>query len=209
MQTDAIEKQIRECCDFVTVKDELMELLDAVAGSQQREPAGKDLETGARFICDYIEQVPYMIKIAVTSAANVGLEKEIDCILTAVLSYWDNDNDVIPDHMGVIGLMDDAYCSLSLLQSVSDHYRLQTGKFMFPADLTTANQAMREIIGEPYAAELDRFIFTTLNDANVMDAVKALADQEKQLYFDMQGTIWSHDSAEAIDIPSLKALGLL
>ena len=105
--------------------------------------------------------------------------------------------------------MDDAYCSLSLLQSVSDHYRLQTGKFMFPADLTTANQAMREIIGEPYAAELDRFIFTTLNDACVMDAVKILADQEKQLYFDMQGTIWSHDSAEAIDIPSLKALGLL
>lgn len=209
MQTDAIEKQIRDCCDFVMVKDELMELLDAVAARQQNQPSDKDLETGARFVCDYIEQVPYMIKIAITSAASVGLEKEINCILTAVLSYWDNENDVIPDHMGVIGLMDDAYCSLSLLQSVSDHYRLQTGKFMFPADLTTANQAMREIIGEPYAAELDRFIFTTLNDACVMDAVKILADQEKQLYFDMQGTIWSHDSAEAIDIPSLKALGLL
>lgn len=209
MQTDTIEKQIRECCNFDTVKNELMELLDAIATRQQRKPAEKDLETGARFICDYIEQVPYMIKIAITSATTVGLDKEINCILTAVLSYWDNDNDVIPDHIGVIGLMDDAYCSLSLLQSVSDHYRLQTGKFMFPADLTTANHAMREIIGEPYAAELDRFIFTTLNDANVMDAVKALADQEKQLYFDMQGTIWSHDSAEAIDIPSLKALGLL
>ncbi|MCF6262421.1 MAG: hypothetical protein L3J24_02390 [Xanthomonadales bacterium] len=209
MQTDAIEKQIRESCDFATVKGDLMELLDAVAARQQQQPTKKDLETGARFICDYIEQVPYMIKIAITSAINVGLEKEINCILAAVISYWDNDNDVIPDHMGVIGLMDDAYCSLSLLQSVSDHYRLQTGKFMFPADLTTANQAMREIIGDPYAAELDRFIFTTLHEAAVMEAVKALADQEKQLYFDMQGTIWSHDSAEAIDIPSLKSIGLL
>ncbi len=209
MKTDAIENQIRESCDFVMVKHELVELLAAIAARQQRSPIEKDLETGARFICDYIEQVPYMIKIAVTAATTVGLENEIDCILKAVLSYWDNDDDVIPDHMGVIGLMDDAYCSLSLLQSVSDHYRLQTGKFLFPADLTTANHAMREIIGEPYAAELDRFIFTTINDASVMDAVKTLADQEKQLHFDMQGTIWSHDSAEAIDVTSLKALGLL
>jgi len=209
MQTDAIEKQIRESCDYGMVKDELIDFLAAVAARQQHQPTDSDLETGARFICDYIEQVPYMIKIAVTSATNVGLEKEIHIILAAVLSYWHNDDDVIPDHMGVIGLMDDAYCSLSLLQSVSDHYRLQTGKFMFPADLTTANHAMREIIGEPYAAELDRFIHTTINDACVMDAVKTLADQEKQLYFDMQGTIWSHDSAEKIDISSLEALGLL
>ncbi len=209
MQTETIEKQIRDHCDYAVVKGELTELLEAIANRQQRHPSVQELEAVAKFICEYIEQVPYMIKVAVTSAASVGLENEVNCILTAVISYWELEDDVIPDQMGVIGLIDDAYCSLSLLQSVSDHYRLQTGKFLFPADLTTANQAVREIIGEPYAAELDRFVLRTMSDAAIMDAVKKLADLEKQLQFDMQGTIWSHDSADAVSVAALDALGLL
>jgi len=209
MQTEAIEKQIRDNCNFAIAKNELVELLTAVANRHDRNPDAQELEEVARFICEYIEQVPYMIKVAVTSAASVGLETEVNCILSAVISYWKLEDDVIPDQLGVIGLIDDAYCSLSLLQSVSDHYRLQTGKFMFPDDLTIANRAIREIIGEPYAAELDRFVLHTMNDAAIMDAVKSFADQEKQLQFDMHGTIWSHDSAGAINNAALDALGLL
>ncbi len=209
MQTEAIEKQIREHCDYATVKGELTELLAAVASHHERKPDIQELEAVASFVCEYIEQVPYMIKVAVTAAASVGLEDEVNCILTAVISYWELEDDIIPDQLGVIGLIDDAYCSLSLLQSVSDHYRLQTGKFMFPADLTIANKAIREVIGEPYAAELDRFVLNTMNDAAIMDAVKSLADQEKRLQFDMRGTIWSHDSADAVNNSALNALGLL
>ena len=128
----------------------------------------------AQFVIAYIEQVPYMMKVAWTAACNVGLEPEMRRILEMVDSYWREGDDIIPDELGVIGLLDDAYCSMTSLQAVSDHYRLQTGKFLFPDDLSEANRAMRRIIGEPYASELDRIVAGFPDDANRATAVAEL-----------------------------------
>ena len=73
-----------------------------------------------------------MMKVAWTAASNVGLEKEMESILEMVESYWLEGDDVIPDELGVIGLLDDAYCSLTSLQAVSDHYRLQNRQAPVP-----------------------------------------------------------------------------
>ena len=154
-------------------------------------------------------EVPYMVKVARTAARAVGLEKEMDCILDIVESYWKEGNDVIPDDMGVIGIMDDAYCSLSLLQSVSDNYRLLTGKYLFPDDLSAANEAMQKIIGEPYISELDSLVVHTMKEACLIDSVKQLADEEKRLALDSDATIWNHGPVGQLDIKGLKGLGIV
>ncbi len=208
MNTDTIEQMISDCYGEAVALSDLAELVVAVAESRGKSPGRETIDSSCTFICDYIQQVPYIIKIGWTSAMNVGLEAEIKGILDAVTSYWYQDNDIIPDHLGVIGLLDDAYCSLTSLQAVSDHYRLQTGKFLFPIDLTSANKIIREFLGDPYGPELDQFVIKTLHDAGIMDAVKAMASKEKQLDFSNKGTIWNHGSVDSMDTTALHGLGL-
>jgi len=197
LNTKAIESMIADLCAGSDTEPELHDLLAAVAGQQGIDPMPEDLARGARFVLAYIEQVPYMMKIAWTAAMNVGLENEMRRILAMVESYWAEGDDVIPDDLGAIGLLDDAYCSLTSLQAVSDHYQLQTGKHLFPDDLSEANRAMRHIIGEPYAS------------TGLIEAVKSLASEEKRLNFAANSTIWNHGPAGRADIGDLARLGLL
>ena len=209
MDTRLIESMIAELRSDGSAESDLRDLLAAVAESQGAEAGEEDLEGGARFVIAYIEQVPYMMKVAWTAATNVGLETQIAGILEMVNSYWDEGNDVIPDDLGAIGLLDDAYCSLTSLQAVSDHYRLQTGKYLFPDDLSAANRAMRKIIGEPYASELDLLVTQSMAEARLVEAVTAMASEEKRLDLEGNHTIWSHDPAGQLDVDDLKNLGLL
>ena len=192
-----------ECCEH-----DLHELLAAVAERQGAEAASGDLEYGARFVAAYIEQVPYMMKVAWTAASNVGLKDAMRRILEMVERYWIEGDDVIPDGLGLIGILDDAYCSLSSLQAVSDHYRLQTGKHLFPTDLSEANRAMRQIIGEPYVTELDRIVIRAMKETGLLDTVTGLANEEKRLSFEANSTIWNHGPAGSVDVEGLAALGI-
>jgi uncharacterized membrane protein YkvA (DUF1232 family) len=209
MDTDFIETMIKRLGDSTQPDPELLDLLAVVAEQQGVDAGPDDLLGAARFVAAYVGLVPYMMKIAWTSASNVGLEKEMECVLETAESYWREGDDVIPDELGMIGLMDDAYCSLTLLQAVSDNFRLLTGKHLFPDDLTEANQAMHRIIGEPYVSELDRLVVRTMKEACLVQAVKKLADDDKQIHLDSDSTIWNHGPVGHVDVQGLKGLGLL
>lgn len=168
--------------------------MHAVAGRNNQSPDQESLTTAAHFVLDYIRQVPYIIQVAWTAAGQIGLEEPMQKVLDAVTSYWERDDDVIPDSIGVIGLIDDAYCSLSSLQMVSDHYRMLTGKHLFPENLGPANISVRKLLGQPYASDLDKFVIETLNSAQIMPALQQLATPEKRLHLQAEHTIWSHDS---------------
>ena len=209
MDTTQIEAMIAKQCDDSHCRIELRDLLAAVAERRGMSAQTEDLDCGTRFILGYINQVPYMMKIAWTAASNVGLEEEMEQILEMVQTYWLEGDDIIPDDLGVIGLLDDAYCSLSSLQAVSDHYQLQTGKYLFPDNLGSANRAMRNIIGEPYATDLDRIVITTMQQTGLIDAMRSFASEEKQIDFSNHSTIWNHGPAGNMEINDLAGLGLL
>jgi len=189
--------------------NDLYELLSVVAEKSGASPEDAALARGANFIYRYIEQVPYMLTVALTSARNVGLEAEFSSILEMVYGYWIEDDDVIPDNLGIIGLLDDAYCSLAYLQALSDLYQLQSGKYLFPDNLTGANTIMGKIIGEPYITELDGIVGNAVKTAHITEAIKLLANPEKQKLFTRQATIWNHDAAGELPINQLSGLGLI
>ena len=209
METALIKKIIADqFADPHSVVD-LHEVLSKVAQRVGANPNESELAAGSSFVCNYLEQVPYLLTVAWTSACAVGLESEMQSILTMVESYWIEDDDVIPDHLGIFGILDDAYCSLSSLQSLSDLYRMQSGKFLFPDDLTAANKIMAKIIGEPYITELDEIVRKAVDDARVKDAVKLMASPEKQRLFDSQATIWNHGPVSELPVSQLSGLGLI
>jgi uncharacterized membrane protein YkvA (DUF1232 family) len=209
VDTSQIEAMIAKLCDEPHGQTELHDLLAVVAERQGVSAQTDDLDNGTRFVLGYIKQVPYMMKVAWTAASNVGLEDEMEQILEMVRSYWLEGDDVIPDDLGVIGLLDDAYCSLSSLQAVSDHYQLQTGKYLFPDNLSSANRVMRKIIGEPYATDLDRIVLTTMQQTGLIEAMRSFASEEKQLNFSNHSTIWNHGPAGHMEIDDLAGLGLI
>jgi uncharacterized membrane protein YkvA (DUF1232 family) len=209
VDTSEIAAIIAKQCDEAHCQTELHDLLAAVAERQGISAQAEDLNCGSRFVLGYIKQVPYMIKVAWTAASNVGLEDEMEQILDMVQSYWLEGDDVIPDDLGVIGLLDDAYCSLSSLQTVSDHFQLQTGKYLFPDNLSSANRVMRKIIGEPYATDLDRIVITTMQQTGLIEAMRSFASEEKQLDFSNHSTIWNHGPAGNMELDNLAGLGLL
>jgi hypothetical protein len=208
VDTTTIESMIGQAIADGQAAGDLTDLLAAVADRNGREPDTAQLSRGAGFVLAYIEFVPYMMKVAHTAAHNVGLEEEMQRILDMAHSYWLEDDDVIPDELGVIGVLDDAYCSLTSLQTVSDHYRLLTGKHLFPDDLTGANAAMRQVIGEPYATELDRIVERTLKATGLVESVRNLAEDEKRINLGSDSTIWSHGPVSRIDIGELAGIGI-
>jgi hypothetical protein len=209
MDTAQIQNIIsRQFADPQSALD-LQKLLRVVADRQGAQPSAMDLVHGSSFIYNYLEQVPYLLTVAWTSARNVGLETEVTSILKMVESYWIEDDDVIPDSLGIFGLLDDAYCSLSSMQTLSDLYRAQSGKHLFPDDLTAANKVMRKIIGEPYTTELDALVDKAIADAQVEEAVKWLTSPEKQQLLDSQATIWNHGPVSQLPVSQLTGLGLI
>ncbi len=208
METVQIQKIISSQFADPRSASDLHKLLATVAEREGARPEGVDMAHGSSFIYNYIEQVPYLLTVAWTSARNVGLENEIKSILEMVESYWIEDDDVIPDSLGIIGLLDDAYCSLSSMQTLSDLYRMQSGKHLFPDDLTAANKIMRKIIGEPYTTQLDEIVSRAVADARVNQAVELLASPEKQRLLDSQATIWNHGPVSKLPVSQLVGLGL-
>jgi hypothetical protein len=208
METAKIQKIITDQFADPRSAPDLRKLLKKVAARVGANPGHVDLARGSNFIYNYLEQVPYLLTVAWTSAKNVGLETEVTSILEMVESYWIEDDDVIPDSLGIFGLLDDAYCSLLSMQTLSDLYRMQSGKHLFPDDLTAANKIMRKIIGEPFTTELDGIVNKAITDAQVSDAVKSLSSPEKQQLFDSQATIWNHGPVSELPVNQLSGLGL-
>ena len=208
METVQIQKIIADQFADARSAVDLRKLLIVVSERHGTHPSEVQLAHGSSFIYNYIEQVPYMLTIGWTSARNVGLETEVKSILEMVESYWIEDDDVIPDSLGIVGLLDDAYCSLLSMQTMSDLYRMQSGKYLFPDDLTAANKIMRKIIGEPYITQLDDIVNKAVEDARVKEAVELLASPEKQQLLDSQATIWNHGPVSELPVSQLSGLGL-
>lgn len=208
METAQIQKIISDQFADPRSAPDLRKLLKKVASRVGASPDSADLARGSSFIYNYLEQVPYLLTVAWTSARSVGLETEVESILKMVKSYWIEDDDVIPDNLGIFGLLDDAYCSLLSMQTLSDLYRMQSGKHLFPDDLTAANNIMRKIIGEPFTTELDEIVNKAITDARVGEAVKSLASPEKQQLIDSQATIWNHGPVSELPVNQLSGLGL-
>ena len=73
MKTDSIKQMISQCCDDPEAVEDLAELVAAVAEGKGQPVTTVAVDAACEFILDYIRQVPYMITVGTTSAANVGL----------------------------------------------------------------------------------------------------------------------------------------
>lgn len=189
MSTDQIRAQIQD-----TWNDELergafagivrnqlakqAETSGASSSAEEREHMTRAILEGWRL---QLEQVPELLDAVGESAAAARVGDAVAPILAAAEEYFLDADDVLPDRLGILGLMDDMYLALSLLSSVSEQYRHLTGHPLIDADLGPAIQPVRALFKGKRLAALDASIQTTLCRPAMMSSIQALSSLERPL----------------------------
>jgi uncharacterized membrane protein YkvA (DUF1232 family) len=116
------------------------------------------------FVTDYIEHAPALMMVIEETAAMSGAQPDVQPILNVTEDYFLAPDDIIPDHYGLVGLLDDAYLTHRLMEAISDRYKSQTGMSLLPIDVHATNTFIRRLIGEPFVSILDEHVASTLDD---------------------------------------------
>jgi hypothetical protein len=171
----------------------------------------RELDRAVEFVVDYVRHVPALMRDGLESATIAGLEREMGEVLEEAASYWAMEEDIIPDRLGLLGVLDDAYCSLTLMQSISDRHEVETGRRLFSPDLRSANEAVRKLVGEPLASRLDMYVGSRLDADPMLQMVRALTSLDRDgggLSLSAPGPIWGDASVEDVVRTRLGDVGL-
>jgi hypothetical protein len=210
-------QKIREMIE-IAVRDEeetgrLAEALRDIA--QRRNLAARtndQIDSGVSFVRSYIEHVPYFMEQGMAAAQRVGLVSEMTSMVGELEAYWFMAEDLTPDRHGLIGLMDDAYASLVLLQGVSDYCQATGGHPILEQNLTLANKVIRGLIGEPVASELDTRVGITIGQAMVQRVLGQMLNSKAFKSFSFGSRpdpIWGNASVDEIVNVQMGAMGIV
>jgi hypothetical protein len=114
-----------------------------------------------------------MMRIEETAALS-GTLHDVQPILDVTEDYFLSPDDIIPDHYGLVGLLDDAYLTHMLMEAISDRHKSQTGRSLLPTDAHETNTFVRRLIGEPFVSILDKHVATTLDGLSEKRIIKQI-----------------------------------
>ena len=111
-----------------------------------------------RFVSAYIEQVPELLQAAQQVAREAGIEAQIKPVLKVAEQFFLQPPALMAGHEGLEGLLDEAYLAHRLVEEVNDRYITHLGAPLIPLDTTVANLIAHQLIGEPFANQLDEAV---------------------------------------------------
>lgn len=112
----------------------------------------------ADFIVRYIKHVPDFIDAIRSMAQEAGIYHEVEPLLKIASDYFLSPPSIIDPHSQLEALLDEAYLAHRLLEEVNDRFMAKSGIPLAPMDMTVANVIAHELIGEPFANELDQAV---------------------------------------------------
>jgi uncharacterized membrane protein YkvA (DUF1232 family) len=181
------------------------------AAAHGRSPGDDDVLGAVGFVVEYVEHVPAYLRDGLEAARMVGREEEMATVIREATEYWLAEADIIPDRLGLLGVLDDAYYSLTLMQAVSDRYEEEVGRALFSRNLKAANASIRNLIGEPAASQIDMYVGTRLNAdpmTQMVRALTAMSSHRGAFPIPHRDGIWGDRSTEEIVQTRLGGLGL-
>lgn len=111
-----------------------------------------------RFVAAYIEQVPDVLDAANSVAREAGIEEQIKPVLKLAEQFFLSPPSVMEGHQGLDALLDESYLAHRLVEEVNDRYITHLGQPLIPLDTTVANLIAHQLIGEPFANQLDEAV---------------------------------------------------
>jgi hypothetical protein len=108
------------------------------------------------YLIETTTQVPDFIDALEIAAAETGHSEAINPLLNIATDYFTTPPDLIGNHIGLDAMMDEAYLAHRLIEEINDPCISHMGVPLIPMDLTTANVIIHNMIGEPFANDLDK-----------------------------------------------------
>lgn len=112
----------------------------------------------ARFIVRYISQVPEFIDAITEISQEAGIYEDVSPLLNIASDYFLTPPDIIGGHNQLEALLDESYLAHRFLEEINDRFMGFCGIPLAPMDMTRANVIAHELIGEPFANELDQAV---------------------------------------------------
>lgn len=165
MRTIEIRNMISEAILDEEKTGRLASAISTCAKQRGENPDEQAVQAAVSFVREYIQHVPHYLEQGKNAGSELGLVAEVDQMLGELESYWFEVNDVIPDHLGLLGLTDDAYATFVLLQSLSDYCQATLGRSLLQQNFTQANQAIRSMIGDTLAVLVEQRVGITIANA--------------------------------------------
>ena len=210
MNSDAVRKQIQNAIAHEQKTGNVAKTLAqhlathgvSLTPQQQAECLG--------FIKAFVSETPDIMDAAYVAAQQAGVLGSAQPIFDTAFQYWATGHDYIPDHLGLIGLTDDAYLTRMFLEAISNLHRQQTGGPLLNVDLGPANRVMRGLIGEPLASQLDAVVAQTVAAQAIQAGMQQIAAFAGGLNFGMPdlGAISQYEIDEQVDV-QLGAMGVV
>ncbi|GLZ86249.1 hypothetical protein Pres01_23000 [Metapseudomonas resinovorans] len=172
MNTAALREVIHRALENEAASTQLSQILETQIASLHpaiRLPEEDAQGVLARFIAAYVEQVPDVLDAAATVAREAGIESRIKPVLKVAEQFFLQPPALMAGHNGLEGLLDEAYLAHRLVEEVNDRYIVHFGQPLIPLDTTVANLIAHQLIGEPFANQLDEAVH---------HAVDGLLDEE-------------------------------
>lgn len=208
MKTKQVIDQIKREID----KDKKSHSLAALMKNNIRNSGGKpDAETIERavvFFYTYLLLVPTITDQTIAAARKSNILHLVQPLIGIVEDYFVNPNDLLPDRLGVFGLLDDAYFSLKMMQVISEEYARQAGVPLISLNLAPLNDTVRGVLGDNIAQPIELVIISAFQSQVVQNPFMQLINQyNSTMYINdpMYGTCSVNDVVNA----KLGAMGVI
>ena len=109
------------------------------------------------------------------AATSAGVASAVEPVLRAAEDYFLVADDLLPDHHGILGLLDDMYLALSLIQRLCEQHRDSTGRTLMDVDLRESIASARGLFRGARLAALDEQILAAMRRPEVARSLEQLA----------------------------------
>lgn len=209
MQTERIRELIEESITTERRTGLLRQAIINLAHANGRNVTELQVQKVINFLGEYVEHAPALMKRIEKAAAAADALCDVQPILDVTEDYFLDPDDAIPDRLGLVGLMDDAYLTHSLMQSISDLHKSQTGESLMALETHEDNAFVRRLIGEPFASILDDRVSATLASASMRKNITQMLIVLGQLNLSSgPDPVWGNVRTSEIIDARLGAMGL-
>lgn len=132
------------------VKESIPRLHDAI-----QLPARNGDAALADFVFRYIEHVPNFIDALRGLTREAGIYNYASIFLLQAEDFLLHPPDIVASRPGIDSLLHEAYLAHRLIEEVNDRVVARCGIPLAPMDMTRANLIIHQLIGEPFANDLD------------------------------------------------------
>ncbi len=120
------------------------------------------MSLGLQFAIEYIEMAPRLIECVDACAREAGTAQLFDPFVNAAIGYFTAPSALLVHYDGLDGLLIRAYLCHRLMEDMYENNRSFRRSQLVDLEATRANLLVHELIGEPFANELDDAVAITV-----------------------------------------------